>query len=144
MQRLILVLLFSCLSSAAFANVDITEACNEYKEQKESLFELSTSTIEAHLAGQCMGYKNTSRYRTFDELPQACHEFLEQKNAFLPNNMSTSLSEATLSGMCIGAIYKIKTLYLELYYRVDYVYVASRIHNKNKRDALRFIKRHFE
>ncbi|SGY88166.1 hypothetical protein [Moritella viscosa] len=144
MQRLILVLLFSCLSSASFANVDITEACNEYNEQKESLFELSTSILEAHLVGQCIGYENTSRYRTFDELPRACYEFLEQKNALLPNDMSTSLAEATLSGMCIGAIYKIKTLYFEQYYRVDYVYVASHIHNKNKRDALRFIKRYFE
>ncbi len=144
MQRLILVLLFSCLSSTAFANVDITEACNEYKEQKESLFELSTSIIEAHLAGQCMGYKNTSRYRTFDELPQACSEFVEQKNALLPNDMSTSLSEATLSGMCVGAIYKIKTLYVQQYYQVNYEYIASRIYNENKRDALILIRRYFE
>ena len=114
MLRLIIVLLLCFYSlSASAVGIDIDKACEERDEQKKALLsKMSTSITEAFLAGQCTGYQQTyyrSSYNahSFEGLSMACSEFVEQKEALLPFNMSTTLKEAMFAGMCIGAIYKV-------------------------------------
>jgi hypothetical protein len=140
MQRLIIAILLSIFTLSAAA-VDIRSACQERDEQKKALMsKISTSISEALLAGQCTGYEQTSytysnRY-SFAKLPQACSEFVEQKKAILPFNMSTSLLEAKRAGMCMGAIYKIAKDCQHEHYRIDYDYIADYVRHLNRRQAL--------
>jgi len=103
MFKYLFLLVSVVFSSFSFATVDIELACEEKKEQQMSLLsKMSTSLSEAHLAGQCTGYK--SLYQV--DLGEACSEFIEQKEALL-SSVSTSFSEANLAGICVGAIYKL-------------------------------------
>lgn len=108
MKKSILFFFISFFSFSTYA-LDITKACNEEKEQKRSLSNLSTSMSEAFLAGQCIGYRETSKFNRefFSELSIACGEYIERKESLLPMEVSTTLSEAMQSGMCIGAIYQV-------------------------------------
>ena len=102
MFKWILLLTCTFFSTVTFAAVDIDLACKEKKEQKMSLFpKMSTSLIEANLAGQCTGYHSYSRI----DVTLACSEFVEQKKSLF-TLLSTSLTEANLAGMCVGAIYR--------------------------------------
>jgi hypothetical protein len=93
--------IFFCTSS--YASVDIKLACDEKKEQKKSLLtKMSTSYMEAHLAGQCTGYKSYS----IIDWEESCSEYIEQKKSLL-SSLSTSLIEANLAGICVGAIYRV-------------------------------------
>lgn len=116
MHRLIMILSLFVLNFSAAA-MDVESACKERDEQKKALLsKMSTSYSEAFLAGQCKGFENitytytysniTFDINSFDELPNSCAEFVEKKEALLPF-ISTSLSEAMLAGMCVGAIYNI-------------------------------------
>lgn len=114
MFRLFITISLSFISFSASA-MDIEGACKERDEQKQALLsKMSTSYSEAFLAGVCVGFENityTDLYsgfdiNSFDELPNSCAEFVEKKEALLPF-VSTSLSEAMLAGMCVGAIYNI-------------------------------------
>ncbi len=116
MLRLFITISLFFLSFSAAA-IDIESACKERDEQKKALLsKMSTSYSEAFLAGQCKGFENITYTYTysnisfdinsFDELPNSCAEFVEKKEALLPF-ISTSLSEAMLAGMCVGAIYNI-------------------------------------
>lgn len=96
---LFITVVFFSATSSAFVDTDL--ACKEKEEQEKSLLPMSTSLIEAHLAGQCIGYK--SYYKIV--WVEACSEFIEQKKSLL--SMSTSLKEANLAGQCKGAIYQI-------------------------------------
>jgi hypothetical protein len=114
MLRLIIVLLLCFYSlSVSAAGIDIDKACEERDEQKKALLsKMSTSITEAFLAGQCTGYlqtyyRNSDSVHTFEEITMACSEFVEKKEGLLPFNMSTTLEEAMLAGMCTGAIYKV-------------------------------------
>jgi len=138
MQQLIVAILLS-IFSLSVAAIDINKACRERDEQKHALLnEMSTSISEALLAGQCSGYQQTSYHNmhSFTELPLACSEFVEQKKAFLPFNMSTSLLEAKRAGMCMGAIYKIAEDCRHEDYRINYDYIADYVRHLNRRQAL--------
>ena len=103
MYRFIWLFFAVIICSKSYAVVDIDLACEEKKEQQHSLLtKMSTSLTEAHLAGQCTGYK------TYDKIDwkRSCSEYIEQKNALL-SFLSTSLSEANSAGKCVGAIYKV-------------------------------------
>ena len=107
-------------SNTCLAKIDIDLACKEKKEQQHSLLErLSTSLTEAHLAGQCTGFKSVYRIN----LKEACSEFLEQKASLL-SSLSTSLKEANLAGMCVGAIYKLAKECEADTYNIDYTDIA--------------------
>lgn len=99
-----LIILLLILSAFSTHSLDIAKACDELKEQKEALLSsLSTSYIEANLAGQCIGYRAVNSNRNVN-ISKACAEFIEQKENLL-GNLSTSLKEANQAGICIGAIY---------------------------------------
>ena len=147
MQRLIITLLLFSLSFSASA-MDIGNACKERDEQKKALLsKMSTSISEALLAGQCTGYHQTSYTKysasSFDELPQACSEFVEQKEALLPFDMSTTLSEAMLAGMCLGAIYKVAASCESAEYQIKYLYIAKNIKGLNESQSVLRIAEHF-
>lgn len=99
MYKIIGLLLVLSYSITSYAQVNIKLACEEKKEQQESLFTMSTSNKEANLAGQCIGYYSSDKV----DLVKVCSEYVEQKKALL--SMSTSLKEANLAGQCIGAIF---------------------------------------
>jgi len=110
MLRLIIILLLCFYSlSASSAGIDIDKACEERNEQENALLsKMSTSITEAFLAGQCIGYEKTFYSTTsIDNLPQACAEYVERREALLPFDISTTLSEAAKAGMCMGVIYKV-------------------------------------
>ncbi|GAB0111804.1 hypothetical protein [Pseudoalteromonas distincta] len=112
--------IFILFSSSSFAQVDIGLACKEKKEQQRSLLEkLSTSLIEAHLAGQCTGYDEYDKVN----LKVSCSEFLEQKESLL-GSVSTSIKEANLAGMCVGAIYRIAKRCKADTYNINYSFIA--------------------
>jgi len=117
-----LLLVSVIFSSFSFASVDIELACEEKKEQQLSLLsKMSTSVLEAHLAGQCTGYN--SLYQV--DLGEACSEFVEQKEALL-SSMSTSLSEANLAGICVGAIHKLASKKCkDTAFTIDYLSMAK-------------------
>ena len=122
MFRLLTFLIFISFSFSIFAEVNIELACKEKTEQQRSLLtELSTSFVEAHLAGQCTGYKF---YNIKDfEWEETCSEFSEQKESLL-TSLSTSLKEAHLAGMCVGAIYRVAKQCRVNTKGIDYSYVA--------------------
>ena len=117
-----LSLLFFITSNAISANVvDIDAACKEEEEQKKSLLtRMSTSLIEAHLAGQCKGFNSYSEIN----IDKNCSEFVEQQNAIFPS-LSTSLIEANLAGRCVGAIYRIAEDCRVDLKSIDYTFVAE-------------------
>ncbi|GAA6173548.1 hypothetical protein NBRC116592_32180 [Colwellia sp. KU-HH00111] len=146
MLRLIIILLLCFYSlSASAAGIDIVKACEERDEQKKALLsKMSTSITEAFLAGQCTGYQQTyyrSSYNAhaFEELPVACAEFVEQKEALLPLNMSTTLKEAMYSGMCIGAIYKVAEACDVNKQYIQYLFIAKGMKNMNVTLALTYV-----
>jgi hypothetical protein len=124
--------------------MNIESACKERDEQKKApLSKMSTSYSEAFLAGQCIGYeKITYTYtysninfdiNSFAELPNACSEFVEKKEALLPF-VSTSLSEAMLAGMCVGAIYNIANK-CDGGQHIEYLNIAKSIKGLNATNA---------
>lgn len=140
MRKLIIALLLCSVSQLALA-IDVKQACKEREEQKNALFSrMSTSIKEAMLAGQCSGYEQTAynynNQYSFPELPLACSEFVEQKKALLPLDISISLREANLAGMCIGAIYKVAKDCRFEEYRIDYDGIANVVRNQSKRQAV--------
>ncbi|MGI2173553.1 hypothetical protein [Shewanella ulleungensis] len=151
MHRIIILLslLLFCRSVSAL-DLDITEACKEKKEQQNAMFgKMSTSYSEAFLSGQCIGFEKInvrySRYEiiyldSFEDLPKACSEFVEKKEALVPF-LSTSLSEATLAGMCVGAIYKVSTICNKAY-GVRYLDIAKGIVDLSAEDAVNRIGYH--
>jgi len=148
MLRLFITISLFFLSFSAAA-MDIESACKERDEQKKALLSnMSTSISEALLVGQCTGYHQTSytEYRVFslEELPQACSEFVEQKEALLPFDMSTTLSEAMLAGMCLGAIYKVAESCEIEEYQIKYLYIAKNIKGLNERQSVFRIAEHFD
>lgn len=103
MRRGLFIVACIFLSSISLANVDVTHACAELKEQNEALVpQISTSLSEANLAGQCKGYRNDTGINLYE----ACDEFVEQKTALL-SVLSTTVSEANDAGYCVGAVYRI-------------------------------------
>ena len=76
---------------------------------------------EAHLAGQCTGYY-LSRMEDV-EWKESCSEFLEQKKSLL-GSLSTSLKEANLAGMCVGAIYRVAKRCKVDTHNINYSYIA--------------------
>jgi hypothetical protein len=151
MHRIIflLSLLLFCRSVSAL-DIDIAEACKEKKEQQNAMFgKMSTSHSEAFLSGKCIGFEKINvRYRSydriyfdsFDDLPKACSEFVEKKEALVPF-FSTSLSEATLAGMCVGAIYKVSQI-CNSAYRIGYLGIAREIIGLSAEDAVNRIGYH--
>lgn len=140
MHRLMIALLLFFLSLPATA-MDIKSACKERDEQKKALLsKMSTSISEALLAGQCIGYKKASynnfKISTFADLSKACFEFVEQKEALLPFNMSTNLTEAMYAGMCLGAIYKIATKCNSDESLINYLYIAKGIIDTTESQAV--------
>lgn len=124
----IILIIFIFFSSNSLAKVDIDLACKEKREQQHSLLEkLSTSMLEANLAGQCTGYYSYLKIN----LKKSCSEFLEQKNSLL-GAMSTSLTEANLAGMCIGAIYRVAKRCKVDTYNINYSYIARGALNVHK------------
>ena len=114
------------------AAMDIESACKERDEQKKALLSnMSTSISEALLAGQCIGYEKASysnfKISTFAGLSKACSEYVEQKEALLPLNISTTFSEAMFSGICLGVIYKIATKCNSDERLINYLYIAKGI-----------------
>ncbi|WP_111976923.1 hypothetical protein [Algibacillus agarilyticus] len=141
---IVLILCFYSLSATA-VGIDIDKACEERDEQENALLsKMSTSITEAFLAGQCIGYQNTyykSTYKAqaFKELSRACSEFVEQKEALLPLNMSTTLKEAMLAGMCTGAIYKVAYNCGVGEQYIQYLVIARGMNNMNETEALAYI-----
>jgi hypothetical protein len=141
MKQLIITVIL-CFFSFSVTAVDINKACNERNEQKQALLghDMSTSINEAFLAGQCTGYEKTYYSNTniysFAKLSQACSEFVEQKKAILPMDMSTTLSEAMQSGMCVGAIYKIAKSCHHEHYSINYTYIANYVRHSSSRQAV--------
>jgi len=129
------LIVFLTFSSYSFAYVDIDKACNEKEEQKNSLLtRMSTSLIEAHLAGQCTGYNNYN----LDELIDACAEFVEQKESLIPS-LSTSILEANLSGICVGAIYRIAIKKCDqTFLEIKYLDVAKAVVLKNDVSSIQY------
>ena len=121
MCKWILLVTIVFFSKTSVANVDIKSACDEKKQQQRSLLaKMSTSLKEAHLAGQCTGYK---KYKKID-WKISCSEFMEQKNSLL-GSLSTSLSEAYLAGMCVGAIFRVAEVCQVEPFNIDYFRVAE-------------------
>jgi hypothetical protein len=148
MLRLFITISLFFLGFSAAA-MDIESACKERDEQKKALLSnMSTSLSEALLVGQCTGYHKTSytKYRvsSFEDLPQACLEFVEQKEALLPFDMSTTLSEAMLAGMCLGAIYKIAEDCNRNEHKINYVHIAKDIKGTTENQAVLRIAKHFK
>lgn len=146
MPRFIIVLLLCCYSlSVTAVGIDIGKACEERDEQKNALLsKMSTSITEAFLAGQCTGYQQTyykSSYNThaFEELSMACSEFVEQKEALLPLNMSTTLKEAMYAGMCTGAIYKVAKSCGSPDQYIQYLVIAKGMNNMNETQAIAYL-----
>ncbi|MCZ2722360.1 hypothetical protein O1D97_12165 [Marinomonas sp. 15G1-11] len=104
MLKFFIAVLFGMSSSVYALNID--KACEEHQEQKQALLSnLSTSYIEANMAGQCIGYREIQKGNGI-KLKEYCSEFIEQKENLL-GRMSTSLTEANMAGQCIGAIYAV-------------------------------------
>lgn len=119
-----LILTFLALSTHS---LDIDKACDELKEQEETLLtDLSTSFIEANMAGQCIGYSAIYNNRSIN-LNTACKEFIEHQENLL-GEFSTSLIEANQAGICMGAIYAACGT-------VSYSNAAKRIINKVSNSA---------
>ncbi|MDC2891033.1 hypothetical protein [Psychrosphaera algicola] len=57
------------------------------------------------------------------EWKKYCSEFLEQKKSLL-GSLSTSLKEANLASMCVGAIYRVAKRCKVDTYKINYSYVA--------------------
>lgn len=137
MSRLIIILLL-CFCSLPVSAIDIKKACEERDEQRNALLnKMSTSITEAFLAGHCVGYEKTYYLGTsIDNLSEACSEFIERKEALLPFDISTTLSEAAKAGMCIGAIYKVaKSCDIDEKY-IRYLNIARGIRHMDNKLAL--------
>lgn len=121
MHRYVWLFIAVITCSKSYAFVDIKLACKEKEEQKNSqLTKMSTSMIEANLAGQCTGYNSYHKIN----LKQACSELIQQKKALL-STLSTSNLEANLAGMCIGAIYRISEQCSDSSETINYYLIAE-------------------
>ncbi|MDO6611383.1 hypothetical protein Q4601_14315 [Shewanella sp. 1_MG-2023] len=154
MYKLLMTILIIVYCSSVFAvEVDVVAACNERDEQKSAWLanSLSTSPVEAFMAGQCIGFESTKvsywgydkfSFESFSDLPKSCVEFVEKKEALL-SFLSTSLSEAMHAGMCVGAIYKV-AFECDRSYQISYLRVAKSINGLSSQGAINYIADHFD
>jgi len=107
MNRFLYAVLFSLfLLNSTLANaLNIEAACQVRDQIKNSLLgDFSASVGKWHLSGQCVGA--TKPYHHSDKISINCSEYLEQK-ATLLEGVSTTLTEAYQSGICVGTIYQV-------------------------------------